>query len=124
MKSEVRYVDEFFELTTHGDADLGGQEELFDLLLGHEKWNLGAAYLVDHSELNAGPLTVAEVRGIAKMCEKRRAELGRARCAILVGRELEYGMTRMWEVFVDGKWDVTEKLFRSRDEAISWLKNS
>ena len=123
MKYEVRYDDEFFEVTTHGDAEPGGFEEFIDLLLGHEKWKPGTAFLVDHSELNAGPLTVAEVHNIADMCVRRRAQFGRARCALLVRRDLEYGLARMWEVFVEGKWDVTANLFRSRNEAILWLNN-
>lgn len=124
MKYEVRYDDEFFEVTTHGDAELERFEDFIDLLLGHEMWKPGTAFLVDHSELNAGPLTVEEVRGIAKVCEKRRAEFGQAKFALLVSRELEYGMARMWETYVEDKWDVTTKLFRSPDEACSWLKNS
>ncbi len=124
MKYEVHYDDEFFEVTTHGDAEPGGFEEFVDLLLGHEKWKPGTPFLVDHSELNAGPLTVADIHIIAEMCGRRRAQFGRARCAILVRGRIEYGMARMWEVFVEGEWDVTEHLFNSRDEAISWLNNS
>lgn len=124
MKYEVHYDDEFFEVTTHGDAEPGGFEEFVDLLLGHEKWKPGTTFLVDHSELNAGPLTVADIHIIAEMCGRRRAQFGRARCALLVPRRIEYGMARMWEVFVEGEWDVTEHLFKSRDEAISWLNNS
>jgi len=48
-------------------------------------------------------------------------ERDREKCAILVARDLEYGMVRMWGVFVEGKWDVTVNLFKSRDEAIVWL---
>ncbi len=122
MKSEVHYNDEFFEVTTHGDAAPVGFEEYLDVMLGHEKWKPGAAFLEDSSDLKADRLTVADVRKIADIFVKRRAQLGRARMPILVFRELEYGMVRMWEVFVEGEWDVTEKLFRSRDEALSWLK--
>ncbi|MGM0428259.1 MAG: hypothetical protein ACQEQ7_13590, partial [Thermodesulfobacteriota bacterium] len=31
---------------------------------------------------------------------------------------LEYGMGRIWEAFVEDKWDASEELFRSREEAI------
>ena len=123
MKYEVHYNDEFFEVTTHGDAEPGGFEEFIDLMLGHEKWKPGTTFLVDLSELNAVPLSEADVRTIAVMCGRRRAQFGRARCALLARRNVEYGLARMWEVYVEGEWDVTEHLFRSRDEAISWLKD-
>lgn len=123
MKYQVDYHDGYFEITTHGDAEVGGFKEFIELLLAHEKWNPGTAFLVDHSGVNSGPLTVDEIRYIADMSVKPRVQFGRARCALLVARKLEYGPARMWEVFVDGKWDVTERVFWSRDKAISWLKD-
>ena len=42
--------------------------------------------------------------------------------ATVVSRDLEYGMARMWGVFVGSKvWHASEKLFRDRDEALAWL---
>ena len=95
MDFEVHYNDEFFEVKTRGDAELGGFEEFIAVVLGHEQWKPGAAFLVDHSELNVGPLTVADVRDTAEISARRRAEFGRARVAILVSRNLEYGMAGM-----------------------------
>lgn len=36
-------------------------------------------------------------------------------------RDLQFGMAKMWEVYVEDKWYVTNKLFRYREEAIKWL---
>lgn len=124
MKYEVHFNDDFFEVVACGDAEPGGIEDFIDLMLGHEKWKPGTNFLVNLSKLNTAPLTVADVRNIAKTSESRKAAFGRAKAATLVDRDLEYGMINMWGVFIDGKWDVTAKPFRSRDEAISWLKNS
>jgi hypothetical protein len=121
MKYEVLYHDGFFEVKTSGNAECEGFREFVDLLLSHEKWKPGTAFLLNHSELNAGPLTVDDVHYIAEVRVRPRAQFGQAKCAVLVSRDLEYGLTRMWEVFIDGKWDAIVEIFRSRDEAISWL---
>ena len=123
MKYEVHYHDGFFEIKDYGDAEAVRFRELVDLLLAHEKWKPGTAILVNHSELNAGPLTVSDIYYMAGSFVRSRVQLGQARMAILVARELEYGMARMRMGFVEGKWDVIENVFRSRDEAISWLKD-
>ena len=123
MKYEVHYHDGFFEIKTYGDAEPVRFRELLDLLLAHEKWKPDTAILVNHSELNAGPLTVGDIYYIAGSFVRSRVQLGQARMAILVARDLEYGMARMRTGFVEGKWDVIENVFRSRDEAISWLKD-
>ncbi|MFC1868992.1 hypothetical protein ACFL0H_12785 [Thermodesulfobacteriota bacterium] len=123
MKHEMHYNDGFFEVKTYGDAEPDGFRDIIDHLLAHANWKPGTTFLVNHSELNSGPLSVDDVESIAQMSVRPGAQWGQARCALLVARDLEYGMARMWEVFVEGKWDVIEHLFRSRDKAISWLKD-
>jgi hypothetical protein len=123
MKYEVHYHDGFFEIKTYGDAEPVRFREVLDHLLAHEKWKPNTAILFNHSKLNAGPLTVDDIHNNAKSSVRSRVQLGQARLAILVARDLEYGMARMRTGFVEGKWDVIENVFRSRDEAISWLKD-
>jgi len=55
---------------------------------------------------------------------KSKDQLGKTKLALLVARDLEFGLAKMWQVFVDEKWDVISRVFRSRDEAITWLKRS
>ncbi len=123
MKYELKYCEGFFELKTYGDAEPGGIKKFLAPMLVHVKWKAGTSFLVDHSELNFGHLTVNEVYDIADASVRPRAELGRARCATVAPSDEQYGLIRMWEVFVDGRWDVSHQVFRSRDEAVSWLMN-
>lgn len=64
---------------------------------------------------------VNEVKELALMCGEVRVEAGSSKLAVLVNRDLEYGMTRMWSVFVEDKWDVEIEVFRTESEAITWL---
>ncbi len=123
MKYELNYREGFFEVKTYGDAEPGGIKEFLSSMLAHEKWKPGTPFLVDHSELSFGHLTVNEVRDIADVGARPRAELGQARSASVAPRDEQYGLIRMWEVFVEDRWDVIHRIFRSRDEAVSWLMN-
>ena len=123
MKYELNYREGFFEVKAYVDAEPGGIKEFLGSILAHEKWKPGTSFLIDHSELSFGHLTVNEVRAIADVGVRLRAELGQARCATLAPRDEQYGLVRMWEVFIDGRWDVIHHVFRSRDEAVSWLMN-
>jgi hypothetical protein len=51
-------------------------------------------------------------------------QLGAAKVAIAVDRDLDYGMTRMWQVLVEIHTlsYASAKIFRNRDEAVAWLK--
>jgi hypothetical protein len=61
------------------------------------------------------------MRDIVDLNAQYSRKVGKSKCAHLVARNLEFGMARMWETLVENKWDVSEKLFKSRDEAIAWL---
>ena len=121
MEYEIYWRDGFFEVVTRGEAEGKVFEEYIEVLLSHEKWKPGTPFLSDHTELKVDSLTVEDVYSIAEVCALRKARFGKSRCALYVGQDLGFGLTRMWEVYVEGKWDVIEALFKSRDEAISWL---
>ena len=122
MQFNVRYHDGIFEVTTSGDANLQGFDDYVKVIFEHEEWKPGGLILCDHTELNAGPLTVADVQGIAILGRKYKDQFGSAKLATFVSRDLEYGLARMWEVYVESEgWHASEKLFRERDEALAWL---
>ena len=124
MQFNLRYHDGIFEVTTSGDASLQGFNDYVKTIFNHEEWKPGGRILSDHSELNAGPLTVDDVQEIAKLVRKNKKLFGKAKLATLVRRDLEYGMARMWDVFVETELgEVSQQLFKDRDKAISWLNN-
>ncbi len=121
MKFNLQYLDDVFEIKAVGVGDVKGISSFLKAVLDHEKWEPGGKFLVDFTELDLGELTVNEVRDIARVCGQFSALFGRAKCAIIATRDLEFGMVRMWEVFVEDRWEVNEELFHSGDEAIAWL---
>ena len=124
MKYELIYNGRFFEGIVRGDGKVQQFAELVDLMFAHEAWKPGGAFMHDLSELNAGPLTVDDVQKIADNCVQQREQFGACRCAVVVDRDLELGLTNMWAVFVHGKWDAEVQIFRTHDEAAAWLDES
>ena len=121
MQFNIRYSGNFFETKIVGLANPKIYADLLDALFMQDKWKPGSSVLIDETEMDASQIPVSDVERIAKICAQRKTEFGASRCALIVSRKLEYGMNRMWMVFVEDKWDVTVELFRSRDEAIAWL---
>ena len=113
--------DGFFEVKTFGDAEVEKFREVLESLVTHEKWKPGTPFLINHTDLNSAPLTSDDMMKIAGINAQYSAKIGKSKCAHLLARDLEFGMARMWEVFVQDKWDVSACSFRSRDDAIAWL---
>lgn len=113
--------DAYLEVSFSGRPTPEDYNKYFDALFEHDAWKSGMSVLTDNTDLDARDVTAQEVRDIADVCTQRSSELGAARTAILVENDLEYGMVRMWSVFVEGEWDVELAIFRTRNEAIEWL---
>ena len=124
MEYKILQHDGFVEVLTVGDAEPSVFQEFVQEVLRLDKWNPGTPILTNHTELNAGPLTISEVHELANIAATFRAELGRCRMASLVGRDLEFGLARMWEVFVEDRWDGETHVFRERADAVDWLLKS
>ena len=124
MEHKVTWNDGCVVVKTHGVGTLEGLNAMMSSILGHEQWRPGGRLLVDHSEFDAGQLTLAGIRAVADAAARARDRVGPARIAHLVSRDLEFGLVRMWENFVERQWDASMRCFRSRDEAITWLKEA
>lgn len=112
-----------FEVKTGGDAEVVKFKEFIHEIVNHDKWVPGSPILVDHTDMNAGPLELRDLKKIADYCKKYSRSLGFSKCAILTPRDLEFGVGRMWQVFVEiSVWDVTQQIFKAREKALEWLK--
>ena len=125
VQFNLNFRDAVFEVTTSGDAIRQGYYDFTKAVLEHEEWKPGGLILLDHTELNTGPLTVDDVQAIAIISGQYNEQLGTAKVALVVDRDLDYGMTRMWQVFVESHTTsyASAKIFRNRDEAVAWLKS-
>ena len=58
------------------------------------------------------------------MVASHREILGNGKWAILVTNDLEFGMARMWNAYVEERVDLEIRVFRDESEARSWLAGS
>ena len=121
MEFEVSFQDGIFTVVTRGDAEVMKFREYLDEMFEHDRWQPGMPVLHDHSELNSGPLSVDDIRLIADFCAESREQFGNSRLAVVVFRDVEFGLARMWGAFVDGRWNATAQTFRTPKEGRQWL---
>ncbi|MBN2426872.1 MAG: hypothetical protein JXK94_00890 [Deltaproteobacteria bacterium] len=121
MEFNVQYRDGFFEVEILGETEPEKYRDVFETLVAHGKWQPGTSCLVNQTELNSKHLTTDETRDIAEFSAEYSVKLGKSKCALLFSRDLEYGLGRMWQTFVENEWEVSVMVFKSRDEALAWL---
>lgn len=121
MEFSISFSNGIFELETSGEATLLGYVELFDTLLAHEHWQPGSLVLSEELGLDTTAVETKDIVAIANACGAKRKEIGAAKFAILVPPGLVYGINRMWEAYVEDRWDAETHVFSNRDEAMAWL---
>jgi hypothetical protein len=121
VEFSVQYHDGYFKVEYFGDAEVGTFRDILEALVTHEQWKPGTSFLLNHTALNKAPLTTDDMRDIVNINAQYSGKVGKSKCALLVTRKLEFGMARMWGILVENKWDISEKPFKSRVEAVAWL---
>ena len=126
MRYECIYNSELnaVEAVTHGPADvtqlLGMLHRITELCRQQARANI----LVDHSDLDAGSLTMESIETLGRKAVSLKDILGSRRCAHVVASDLQFGLVRAWEIIVS-MYDLSEletRLFKNRDQAIEWIK--
>ena len=75
--------------------------------------------LLDLDDVTSLPES-AQLREVTGALERLQTRVAWGACAIVAGRDALFGMSRMFEVFLEGLFART-KVFRQRTEAEHWL---
>ncbi|MBF0467710.1 MAG: hypothetical protein HQK61_02300 [Desulfamplus sp.] len=121
MKFTLSLNQGYLELKISGNYDSKKIVPLINELISHEKWAEGSMVLIDETELNLEQLDYDGVDDIVSTFEKHKEKFKATKFAIFVGRDIEYGINRMWESLSNEKTDINANVFRARDKAIEWL---
>jgi hypothetical protein len=74
----------------------------------------------DFRNASLANFTVEDLVAIARILNEHLGRLGR-RAALVVGRDLEYGIGQMWAAYAGALAPRERRLFRCMEEAFDWL---
>jgi hypothetical protein len=82
-----------------------------------------AEVLCDLRQADLGEFSRAAIKGVAQFVSGHRGAPPGARTAIVVGRDLGFGLARMYEQLVEAESSTDIMVFREMDEALAWLEH-
>lgn len=112
--------DGLARITVHGRVSPGDLKTALDRLIAHPGYRPKIAMLWDLRAADAGDLHAAQLSEYARHLANRPERFG-ARVAIVVSRDLEFGVMRMWQSFAEAPVPQDRRVFRNLDEALGWL---
>ena len=107
-------------LEIHGHPTILSIREIVEALLSDPDHQDGMDEIWDFRHASLANFTSEDLISIASLLTQHLDRLGK-RAALVVGRELEYGVGQMWSAFAEEGAPRERRLFRCMEEAFLWL---
>ncbi len=111
-------------LVTKGDATVEGITAFLDDIIAHPNWQPGMSILLDHRLLNLSPITTLGVEQISDYFTEISDALGGGKLAMVMNKDVDFGITRAWEIITQDRTQMQLHVFRTLDDAQAWIQAS
>jgi hypothetical protein len=109
--------------TAQGQLSLDEIRGAFRAALENPAYRRGMTVLWDVREATIAHLSAEDLRTLARFSHELRSVRGGGRAAILVSRDADFGVARMFQLYADVfPWETM--VFRDLGETIEWLGGS
>ena len=121
----VTRIDRKANLRTHtvrGIIDVPELRKTLAAFYRSSGYEPGMNSLWDLRDADFSSVMPAEVQSVMDTVRGNWGKGERGRAALLVTRDLDYGLSRMYELLMDGRTSGEIMVFRKKEEAAAWLE--
>ena len=128
MSSEFKYdiiahpEEGYIYVNAQGSIDLGRLKKMYSSVLMSPMYRKEMNRLWDFRRMDVSQLTSEDLRSFAAYMKFKELGTDMVNAAILVTRDLEYGMVRMLQALGDGVLSPNVIVTRNLDEALTWVR--
>ena len=121
MNSKIHIQGNLATVLVSGKASVEGLNDAAKAIIDSPGWIPGINILSDYRELDLSHLTGDDMDRFAKTLSSYRKSLGNGLCACVSTNPLDFGLGRMWEVFMEQHSDLRVCIFYDLEKAQKWL---
>jgi hypothetical protein len=122
-KIKIELDKKQFQVKTNGEGTADGINAFLTDIISHPKWTPGMDILLDHRKLNIDNLKIKNIDKVSDYFVKISKQLGDGRIALVMNRDVDFGIARAWELVTESNTDMHIHVFRSLEKAEAWLNN-
>ena len=122
MPFSWRIANGLVYITGDGDAESAHWRAAVEAVLADPRHRPGMGLIQDHRATTRVPST-AEIQGAAAFLRARSERIGITRWAVVVAKDVSYGMGRIAGVVFE-KTSVVSRVFRDMADAEAWVRRS
>ena len=110
-----------FIITTQGIGTVEGINAFLTEIISHPKWHPGDNILVDHRALDLSGIQSSGIEAVSVYFISIAHKMGNGRLAIVLARDIDFGIARAWELITEHDVEMAIHVFRNMAEAEKWL---
>lgn len=122
MKHEISIEKGIVIVRVWDKADSNGYAAAAAAIVSLPDWKPGTPILIDYEDLDLTEATMEDVRTFARGPAQYKKALGHCLCAVVSSKRLDFGLARIWQVFMKMTTDVEVAVFYNFEDAMSWLE--
>ncbi len=111
-----------FTIRTAGDGDIKGIIAFLKDIISHPEWEPGKKILLDHRALKIDKISVSGIEEVSDFFKSIAPKLGNGKIALVMKRDIDFGIARAWEMITATDVDISIYVFRQIDKATDWIK--
>ena len=112
-----------FSITTEGEGDVKGIIAFLDDIIAHPEWQPGNHILLDHRELRIHNIDASGIEEVSAYFKSIADKLGNGKIALVMNRDVDFGIARAWENITEYDVDIEINVFRDLEKAMAWLED-
>jgi hypothetical protein len=124
MEYQINFDSEtpYLQITLLGIFNMTDLESCYKEFLQNPNWKCGTDILWDCTKCDLEHLSSNDMKGIGLMTEKYKERRGPGKAAWVVGKEVDFGLARMFEIINEGKVIFNFRVFRTIEKGRNWVE--
>jgi hypothetical protein len=125
MEWTIENIDDKYSVVrTYGKYNSANHYNMVEDLLSKDFWRPGMPIIYDHRELDISESSYDTVQNAAIIRTKYEAKFGDSRAAIVTVNDYMFGVFRQFEAVVEPDVRGTFGVFKSYEDAETWIQES
>lgn len=121
MKVLFNHEKGYVWIRLYGKQTLETLQQAYYKLLEMPEYRVGMRRVWDIRQADLSQMTANELRRLGTTSRDPESGTGKTKVAVLVGRDVEYGVMRMLQALGGETMPVTVAVFRSAEETEEWI---
>lgn len=126
MKWSIEYINKgnYFKVVNEGIYETSDSIKIYREIFSHKLWRPNSSILIDNRRVDFRNVNYLTMSQASSNLANNSHQIGSGRIAYLTGSQLEYGVSRQFQILAQDKVSTKIEIFKYEDEALKWISQA